>query len=147
MRPRERCEICRYVLMMESSSFQITLLFLAFIGWGSLVSFYHQEKQGVNDVGIKMEDFANIEIAHSMPEIVDPEITEPTTWTVEYRLPFSILKNYADVVMPASGETWRANFYKCADATSQPHWLTWAPVEFSRPNFHLPEFFGTLSFE
>ncbi|MCB0276848.1 MAG: diguanylate cyclase, partial [Calditrichaeota bacterium] len=27
------------------------------------------------------------------------------------------------------------------------HWLTWAPVEHPKPNFHLPEFFGTLVFD
>jgi len=43
--------------------------------------------------------------------------------------------------------TWRANFYKCADSTSHPHWLTWSPVDHPTPHFHLPAFFGTLEFE
>ena len=42
---------------------------------------------------------------------------------------------------------WRANFYKCADRTSHPHCLTWAPVDFPVPNFHLPRSFGVLEFE
>jgi len=37
-------------------------------------------------------DISKIEIAHSLPRIVDPEINEPVTWTVEYRIPFSMLK-------------------------------------------------------
>ncbi|MEW6117215.1 MAG: carbohydrate-binding family 9-like protein, partial [Nitrospirota bacterium] len=40
---------------------------------------------------------------------------------------------------------WRANFYKCGDATSHPHWASWAPVE--ALNFHLPHCFGTICFE
>jgi hypothetical protein len=40
-----------------------------------------------------------------------------------------------------------ANFYKCADQTSHPHWLTWASVDYPQPKFHLPEFFGRLVFE
>ena len=109
--------------------------------------FYHQKKQGVDARGIDPADFANIEIAHSLPDVVEPEIKESTTWTLEYRLPFEFLAKYAPVVEPAAGVTWRANFYKCADATSHPHWITWAPVEFPRPNFHLPEFFGEIVFE
>lgn len=40
--------------------------------------------------------------------------------------------------------TLRGNFYKCGDLTSEPHYLSWAPVTFPRPNFHLPASFGTL---
>jgi hypothetical protein len=47
---------------------------------------------------------------------------------------------------PAPGVRWRANFYKCAEHNSHPHWLMWAPIDFPKPNFHLPEFFGTLEF-
>ncbi len=39
-------------------------------------------------------DMARIEIAHSLPRIVDPELTEPTTWTIEYRLPLDVLEKY-----------------------------------------------------
>jgi hypothetical protein len=66
---------------------------------------------------------------------------------VEYTLPFSILEKYMKVDLPMPGKKWRANFYKCGDKTSHPHWLTWAPVEFPKPNFHLPGFFGMLIFE
>lgn len=35
----------------------------------------------------------------------------------------------------------------CADNTSHPHWLTWSPVDYPKPNFHLPQSFGFLEFE
>lgn len=38
----------------------------------------------------------------------------------------------------------RANFYKCGDLTAHPHFLSWSAVETARPDFHRPEFFGTL---
>ncbi|MDE6498583.1 MAG: hypothetical protein K2L21_07985, partial [Muribaculaceae bacterium] len=41
----------------------------------------------------------------------------------------------------------RANFYKCASATSQPHFLSWNPIATTKPDFHRPEFFGTLILE
>ena len=40
----------------------------------------------------------------------------------------------------------RANFYKCADKTAHPHFLSWNPVEVPQPDFHRPEFFGKLEF-
>jgi len=43
--------------------------------------------------------------------------------------------------------TANANFYKCGDDTSQPHYLTWSPVGTERPDFHQPNFFGLLRFE
>lgn len=41
----------------------------------------------------------------------------------------------------------RANFYKCGDNMSMPHFLSWSPVKTDNPNFHLPEFFDKLDFE
>lgn len=95
------------------------------------------------------EDVARIDVAHSLPKIVEPEITEPTQWTVAYRLPVEMFGKYfpAELAQPAPGVIWRANLYKCGDKTSHPHWLTWSPVAFERPDFHRPQSFGTLVFE
>jgi len=41
----------------------------------------------------------------------------------------------------------RANFYKCADATSLQHYVSWNPIHTEHPDFHRPEFFGELLFE
>ncbi len=113
---------------------------------GGTALFNFQSRPRTNVTKISKADFDKIPIAHSMPDIVDPEISEPVTWTLEYRIPFSFLDTYSKMVKPAPGVKWRANFYKCADATSHPHWLTWSKVEYDRPNFHLPEFFGELEF-
>jgi hypothetical protein len=59
----------------------------------------------------------------------------------------SLLKKFCSVVPPAENVVWRANFYKCGDQTSHPHWLTWAEVDCPQPNFHLPRFFDRLAFE
>ena len=93
------------------------------------------------------DDARQIEISYSLEENVENEIAKPTTWVIEYRIPFSILSKYMEVDVPGPGIQWRANFYKCADMTSHPHWLTWAPVNFPKPSFHRPEFFGWLNFE
>lgn len=38
------------------------------------------------------------------------------------------------------------NFYKCADVTDAPHYLSWSPIDTPEPDFHQPEFFGELYF-
>ena len=92
-------------------------------------------------------DIDRIQVAHTMPKIVDPERVGPTAWTIEYRLPLDLLPTYMpEAVKPAPGVTWRANFFKCGDQTSHPHWLTWSFVDRPRPDFHVPECFGTLEF-
>jgi hypothetical protein len=107
----------------------------------------HQRRRDENCRCVSLEDAGKIQIFHSLPKTIEPEITEPTTWTLEYRLPIEILRSYTVVERPDSGVVWRANFYKCGDETSHPHWLTWAPIDLPKPDFHQPSFFGTLEFE
>ncbi|MGL4804742.1 MAG: carbohydrate-binding family 9-like protein [Bacteroidales bacterium] len=40
----------------------------------------------------------------------------------------------------------KANFYKCADGTSLPHYLSWNPIKTENPDFHRPEYFGEIYF-
>ncbi|MEI6970343.1 MAG: carbohydrate-binding family 9-like protein [bacterium] len=108
---------------------------------------YFAYNNGNGETKMSNADMAALTVAHSMPAVVDPEVTTPVTWTIEYRLPLHILTKYCPIVQPAPGVAWRANFYKCADKTSHPHWLTWARVENPYPRFHLPAFFGRLEFE
>ncbi len=114
---------------------------------GGTMLFHHQVKPRTDQTHIAKEDVEQVEVAHSLPQIIDPEIEEETIWTVEYSIPFSILSKYHDFPMPRAGTIWRANLYKCADKTSHPHWITWAPVNVPNPDFHRPEFFGILEFK
>lgn len=95
---------------------------------------------------LDVDDIKQIEIAHSMPEIVDPEISENVTWIIECMIPLSILNKYSRVTEPGPDVTWRANFYKIGDKTSNPHYQTWSVIKNNKPDFHLPEFFGILKF-
>jgi hypothetical protein len=99
------------------------------------------------DYKFTADDFAAVVTANSLKGPIDSEITEPTVWTLEYKIPFSVLEKSAKVEHPAPGVKWRCNFYKCADDASRPHWLTWSPVTHAKPSFHLPEYFGILAFE
>ena len=46
-----------------------------------------------------------------------------------------------------SGQTIRANFYKCGDETAEPHYQSWSPIELPNPDFHAPQFFGLLELD
>jgi len=92
------------------------------------------------------EDINKITIAHSMPDVVDPEITRGVTWTIECKIPFRVLENYSAMSRPKTGDCWKGNFFKTAGKGSNPHYITWATVESDKPNFHLPRFFGKLKF-
>ena len=113
---------------------------------GGTMLFHHQIVPRKKAVKISETDIGQIEVIASLPEIVNPEISQKLYWQVSYRIPFSILKNYHEFSQPHPGTIWRANFYKCADETSHPHWLTWAPIDLPTPDFHRPEFFGELRF-
>jgi hypothetical protein len=96
---------------------------------------------------LDIEDIKKIEIAHSLPQLIDPEMSNPVTWTLEYRIPIDMLGKYAGVTHPKKGVEWRANFYKIAENNSNPHYITWSYIENPKPDFHKPKFFGKLSFE
>lgn len=107
---------------------------------------YHLTDENRSDF-VSIEDCKEISISHSLKKDVTNELSDPESWTIEYKIPIRILSNYMMVDKPDSDVIWRANFYKCADLTSHPHWLTWAPVDYPAPKFHLPEFFGRILFE
>jgi hypothetical protein len=113
---------------------------------GGTMLFHHQIVPRKNADEISEDDIRQVQVLTSMPKLIDREISEKITWQVSYRIPFSVLDNYHDFAKPQPGTVWRANFYKCADDTSHPHWLTWAPVDHPKPDFHKPEYFGELRF-
>lgn len=116
------------------------------VNCGGTVLMARQTARGVDRVMVSAADAAELTVFHTMPAVVDPEIADPVTWRIGYRIPYAVLARYALVETPAPGVTWRANLYKCGDRTSHPHWLTWSPVDSPRPDFHRPESFGFLRF-
>jgi hypothetical protein len=86
-----------------------------------------------------------VTIFHTIPSVIDPEITKPLEWTIELKVPLLFFEPFIGPAGNLSGQTWRANFNKCADQTSHPTWATWSPV--SELNFHRPQEFGEIVFE
>lgn len=95
---------------------------------------------------VPWEHGCQVVIYHSLPQVVDPEISAATEWRVEYFIPFGIFERYLGPLGPIPGQVWRANFYKCGDKTSHPHWVSWAPLG-TELNFHLPQYFAPLRFQ
>ena len=114
---------------------------------GGTMLFRYKNENNNTEKYVEAADCEKVEFCHSLPKIIAEEIVEPTTWTLSYKLPFDVIAKYSKMTKPKSGVIWKANFYKCADKTSQPHWLTWSYVDNPTPNFHLPQHFGVLEFE
>lgn len=66
-------------------------------------------------------------------------------WTITVAIPYEVF--FRHPIKTLKGKTFRANFYKCGDFLTQPHYVTWSPVGTENPDFHRPEFFGKLKFE
>jgi hypothetical protein len=88
-----------------------------------------------------------VEICHSLPSLVEPELRKPVEWRLDVHIPFRVIEACIGHLGDVAGQVWRANFYKCGDQTSHPHWASWAPLRNGRLDFHQPQFFGTLRFE
>ena len=62
-------------------------------------------------------------------------------WNLLVAIPLSLIGvQYS----PDRAVAMAGNFYKCASATSAPHYLSWSPIDAPKPDFHRPEFFGTV---
>lgn len=85
-----------------------------------------------------------VRVRPSLPPVCEPEIGEAVTWTLEFFIPFALLEKYVGPLGDVAGQTWRGNFYKCAEENSRPHWAAWSPVD--EFNFHRPHCFGELRF-
>ena len=91
------------------------------------------------------EDTAGVRIFPTRPGRTFPEIAEPVEWELGLLIPLELVCGKTSAPKPVSGTLWKANFYKCADKTSHPHWLSWQPVP--RLDFHDPSAFGSVVFE
>ena len=93
------------------------------------------------------EDMARtIQVQASLTEPIPEEQPGPLIWTVSYSVPLALFEAFTGPLGALSGQTWRANFYKCADDSSHPHWGTWADIG-DRLDFHQPDRFGEIVFE
>lgn len=68
------------------------------------------------------------------------EIEGLFTWNLLAVIPLRLI----DIEYCGKPVSLRGNIYKCASATSQPHFLSWAPVRTAKPDFDQPDFFAPI---
>jgi hypothetical protein len=66
------------------------------------------------------------------------------SWTLTVAIPLEVF--FRHKITGLKGKTFRANFYKCGDKLTVPHFVTWNPVGTGKPDFHQPGFFGVIKF-
>lgn len=112
---------------------------------GSHITDHERTPDGFRDFErFTLEDCAQVLRKATMPRRIDPEITTPVLWTLQFFIPFTLLEKYVGPLGSVGDQIWRINAYKCADETSHPHWASWQPLP--EKNFHLPETFGPVVF-
>ena len=67
-----------------------------------------------------------------------------TEWDLLLVIPYTCLFKHPD--FSPAGKTLRANFYKCGDDLTVPHFISWNPIKTENPDFHRPEYFGKIIF-
>lgn len=65
-------------------------------------------------------------------------------WELTLAIPFSTLQYHQ--LESLKGKSCRANFYKCGDDLPEPHFVVWNEIKTPEPDYHRPEFFGSLTF-
>ncbi len=86
-----------------------------------------------------------IKIRSSLGDQPFEEKTGGYQWEMMIVIPKACLPYDKDIVLKRLKAN--ANFYKCGDETSKPHFVTWNPIGTETPDYHQPAFFGELSFE
>lgn len=66
-------------------------------------------------------------------------------WQLSEIIPVSAL--FLHKIESFDGMQMTANFYKCGDLLTKPHFLSWSPIDLEKPMLHCPEFFGRILFE
>ena len=65
------------------------------------------------------------------------------SWDLKVEIPKECFIH--DPISSFNGLPVRANFYKCGDKTSDPHFLSWQPVNTENPDFHQYRFLYNLT--
>ncbi len=110
---------------------------------GTIKLGYGQER--ANRVLINPEILKQIKIRSSLGSQPFEEKTGGHTWEMMISIPKECLSHDENISL--KGLKANANFYKCGDDTSKPHFVTWNAIGTENPDYHQPSFFGEISFE
>ena len=89
---------------------------------------------------LNTDEYTSIRRYSSIENKPFSEKTGVFSWELVVSIPFRLMgldpENLPEKIM--------GNFYKCADDTEFPHFVSWNPIGLPAPNFHCPEFFGEI---
>lgn len=77
-----------------------------------------------------------------------PDVTlhkGPEGWSAAFLIGTDLIRRFYGMDELQPGDEVAANFYKCGSRTPVEHYLCWSPIEAPQPDFHRPEWFGTLT--
>lgn len=65
-------------------------------------------------------------------------------WELTVAIPLAAFSYHK--IETLKGKKCRANLYKCGDDLPEPHYLVWNDIKTANPDYHRPEFFGSIEF-
>lgn len=87
-----------------------------------------------------------IGVTTTVDERPKQEYPDDDGWVLQVKLPFKVINQLTHrEITPEAGTQWQANFYRCGGFTDPQH-ACWSPIDAPLPDFHLPEYFGTIIF-
>ncbi len=89
------------------------------------------------------EELKKVEIIPSIKKAIIGE-HGAEYWNIHLKIPKSFFENYYGQKITTQNGI--ANFYKCGDETEFEHYGAWNRIDNPTPNFHLPKYFGKISF-
>lgn len=91
---------------------------------------------------LSKEEMKSIKRIASLGNSIFDEKKGNFEWKLTVEIPFELI----DIQSDNLPEMLMANFYKCADGTTIPHYLSWSHISTDQPDFHRPEYFGIIYF-
>ena len=86
---------------------------------------------------LNTDEYTSIRRYSSIENKPFSEKTGVFSWELVVSIPFRLMgldpENLPEKIL--------GNFYKCADDTEYPHFVSWNPIDLPSPDFHRPEFF------
>ena len=95
-------------------------------------------------VHVSQDDMGSILRHSSVERKAFEEIKGRFNWELTILVPYRVLGLTGSSDL--AGKTIRGNVYKCGDALSSPHYISWNPIGTITPDFHSPDYFGNFRF-
>lgn len=95
-----------------------------------------------NRCRLTQDEMALVQRWSSLGDVPFEERSDIASWEVALIVPYALFARQP--LRLEAGATLCANFYKCGDELSVPHYISWAPIEAEKPNFHRPDCFGKM---